>query len=336
MAMIAVIGPGPSLVPSVVRRLAPSGGYEASGTDAIAGADAVVHVAGATATAWERNPDGAARDVVERTRQVLDRAAAGRVASVVHVSSAAVYGAWPDNPVPLPEDAPVRPNPGFAYAQAQAEAERLVADWRDGHPGVSVAVLRPTIVMGGDGPSWMARAVGAVQGPRPLDAGRPLQFVHADDVASAVSVAIDRRLDGTYNVAPDGWVPDETARALAGGMARLPLPGWMGRPLERVAWQFSHRGSLAEARPWTLHPWVVANDRLRAAGWQPSFTNEEAFIAVARPAPLAGLIARRRQELTLGAAGVLMAGAAGAVVVLVRHRARLRRTSSSLPGSARQ
>ncbi len=30
--------------------------------------------------------------------------------------------------------------------------------------------------------------------------------------------------------------------------------------------------------PYLVHPWVVANDRLRAAGWRPHHTNEEAII----------------------------------------------------------
>nr|MDQ3758144.1 NAD-dependent epimerase/dehydratase family protein [Actinomycetota bacterium] len=85
---------------------------------------------------------------VEATRQVLDAAGAVGVQHVVHLSSATVYGAWPENPVPLSEDAPVRPNPGFDVAAAHAEAERLVAEWKDAHPGTTAALLRPAVVVG--------------------------------------------------------------------------------------------------------------------------------------------------------------------------------------------
>ena len=322
MATVAVIGPVRPLLPAVVHRLRDEPDVEPVVTDEVDGADAVVHLAGVMAEDWLRDPEEAAAETVRRTRRVLDGAATKPLRSLVHVSSAAVYGAWPDNPVPIPEDAPLRPNLSFAYARAHAESERLVAEWRDEHPNVPVAVLRPTIVMGGDGPSWMARAVGALQAPRPVDARRPLQFVHADDVASAVTIALDQRLEGAFNVAPDGWVPDETARALAGGLARVPLPGWLARPLGRIGWRLSRRGTPAEALPWTMHPWVVANDRLRAAGWQPSHTNEEAFVAASKPPPLSGLIARHRQEVTLAAAGLLVAGAAVGVVAMVRARKR--------------
>ena len=57
-------------------------------------------------------------------------------------------------------------------------------------------------------------------------------------------------------------------------------------------------------------PWVVSNDKLRAVGWEPRFTNEQAFVAGTPPPLLASINPQRRQELALG-----MAGTAGAVVV---------------------
>src|SRR5207237_463839 len=66
-------------------------------------------------------------------RQAFAEAGAD-VTTAVCVSSAMVYGAWPDNPVPLTEDAPVRPNPGFDVAPsgwiAGEEVEALRGDRR--------------------------------------------------------------------------------------------------------------------------------------------------------------------------------------------------------------
>ena len=72
---------------------------------------------------------------VEGTRRVLDAAAAVGVRKIIRLSTTAVYGAWPTNPLPLTEDAPLRPNPGFNAAVHAAEVERLLAEWQHEHPG---------------------------------------------------------------------------------------------------------------------------------------------------------------------------------------------------------
>ena len=317
MTTVSVIGPQQPLLPPIVRRLNGAPGVDRVVVGRVDGATTVVHVAGADDEEWLHDPDARAAETVRRTRETLAAAASGQVRSLVHVSSATVYGAWPDNPVPLPEDAPLRPNPGFGYARAQAEAERLVAEWGSEHPEVAVSVLRPAIVMGGEGRSWMSRVVGGISTPKSSDAARPLQFVHADDVAAAVALAVTDDLRGVFNVAPDGWVADETARALAGGVARVSLPGWLARPWSRLGWFLRRRGTPAGAAPWVTHPWVVANDRLRRAGWAPSHTNEEAFVVAEPASAVATAVGRHRQEITLGAAGVVIAGAIGAVVALI-------------------
>ena len=77
-----------------------------------------------------------ARVNVGGTRRVLEAAGAAGLGKVVLVSSAAVYGAWPNNPVPLTEDAPLRPNPGFPLGVHKAELERLLAEWALARPAV--------------------------------------------------------------------------------------------------------------------------------------------------------------------------------------------------------
>ena len=84
---------------------------------------------------------GSDLDLVGVRRLLADADAAG-VRSLVVLSSAMVYGAGPDNPVPLTEEAAIRPEPALPYAVARAELERLVADYRDDGADRTVAVLR--------------------------------------------------------------------------------------------------------------------------------------------------------------------------------------------------
>src|SRR5215470_9347392 len=70
-------------------------------------------------------------------------AAAGQVGRVILVTSAIVYGARPDNPVPLEETAPLRADPDGSVAGDLLEIEHLARRSPRVHPGLSVTVVRP-------------------------------------------------------------------------------------------------------------------------------------------------------------------------------------------------
>ena len=266
---------------------------------------------------------------VDRVRRVLDAAGASGVAHVVLLSDATAYGAWPNNPVPLTEDAPLRPNPGFLFAAERAEIERLALEWRDGHPGATVTVLRPVPAMAARAPSWLVRAL-RLGSAIPAGEDEPsVQFVHLDDLAAAVDLARRRRLDGAFNVAPDGWIPGDQVRALLGGGPRVPLSERAARRLTAWRWRWGFAAPPPELVPYAIHPWVVANDRLEAAGWVPTSSNEETLVDAHEAGPWATLSPRRRQELALGASVVVLAALVVGVVALVRRR--LRATGSAAP-----
>jgi nucleoside-diphosphate-sugar epimerase len=234
---------------------------------------------------------------------------------VVILSSATVYGAWANNPVPLTEAATLRPNPGFAFAFERAEIERLAAEWRDSHPGSVVSILRPVRSVGVDHRDWLVPALRP--GPAvPDDTDEPpVQFVDLDDLAVAVDLVRRERLSGAFNVAPDGSVPGDEVRSLTGAPPKVPLPGRVAGRL--VRWGVG--ATPPELVPYTLHPWVVANDRLRSHGWRPTVTNEEACVAAFEVGAWGTLSPRRRQEIALGVAGLGVAAAATGAVVAARR-----------------
>ncbi|HEV3227045.1 MAG TPA: NAD-dependent epimerase/dehydratase family protein [Acidimicrobiales bacterium] len=269
----------------------------------IEGATALVHLAGG----------------LDDTRAVLDTASSVGASQLVVLSSATVYGAWANNPVPLTEDAPLRPNPELDFAVRAAERERLASDWRHDHPGSTVAVLRPAVPVAEDAAGWLDRGMreaSAIRAAGPDDP--PGQFVHLDDLTAAVVVALTQRLDGPFNVSPDGWIEGDQLRALE-GVPRLRVPEPIAR---RLAWLWSKvspSSASAGLIAYTVHPWVVASDRLKAVGWSASFSNEEAYVAAHRPAPWATLSPQRRQELALGGLVALAGGLVVGVVALVRR-----------------
>jgi nucleoside-diphosphate-sugar epimerase len=283
-------------------------------------ATTIVHLAQATGPEAsdddQRVGDGAL------ARRVLDAASAVSAHHVVLLSSATVYGAWANNPVPLTEDAPLRPNPGVPFASEKAELERTAAEWRDAHPGATVALLRPTVTVSAGGNGWLAKALARSSSVPVTDDEPPAQFLDVGDLAAAVDLARRARLDGPRNVAPDGWISGDAVRALAGGVPRLRLPERLAIRWAGMQWRWGLAPTPPALLPFTVHPWVVANDRLRADGWEPTSSNEEAYVGAHHAGPWATLSPRRRQELALGGATVGIAGIAAGVVALVRRRAR--------------
>lgn len=268
-------------------------------------------------------------DTRARRRESIVTGAAALIDSLptsvhlVAVSSAMVYGAWENNPVPLTEDAVLRPGNEFAYASQVAAMEQLADDWRRSAPGRSVTVLRPAVAMAANGTSGLARALAWGTGQRLAADDPPAQFVHLDDLADAVELAVVRRLDGVYNVAPDGSVPAASVRALSGAGPRLKLPDRIADLVASLRWRFQRGPIPPGLMAYTRSPWLVANDRLRAEGWQPTVTNEQAYVEGTEERWWTMISPKRRQELALGA--MVMGGCVAVfAVVAITRRARRR------------
>ncbi len=265
--------------------------------------DAFLHLA------WD--PDGPGN--LRALRHVLGAAEAVEPGQLVHLSSATVYGAWPDNPVPLTEGAGLRPNPELAYAVEKAAAEVSVGRWAHDHPKVAVAVLRPACTVGPRSHP-LYRALAAGNRPPLGSEGRFVQYLHIDDLAEAVVHTWEHGLSGTYNVAPDNGVPEEVASALEGGPARLPLPHPLRSALSAWRWDLWRKGAPPGARPYGAHSWVVAGDRLRASGWRPQYSSEEALVVSDERLHWDELPPGWRRSVSLaGALSAVVAGVGGAL-----------------------
>lgn len=286
----------------------------------LVGVDTLVHLA------FQHDPirdEALMREVnVGGTRSVLDAAAATGVRKVVYPSSATVYGAHPDNDVPLSEASPVRANADFAYAVHKRETEGLIEAFRREHPDVVVTVLRSAIVFGPTVENFVSRMMEAprlltVRGYEP-----PLQLVHEEDVASALAFAVRADLDGVYNLAADGWLSAAEVLALS-GKKRVELPEAVAFSMAERLW----RSGLTVAPPgelhYVMHPWVVDNAKLRSAGWTPAYTNREALLEALeahRNWIALGRARLRKDSLAKGAAATL--GAIGAMALVRRARRR--------------
>ncbi|MFD5318380.1 NAD-dependent epimerase/dehydratase family protein [Streptomyces sp. NPDC127098] len=287
--------------------------------------DVVVHLA----LDLDLESDPAARTAynVRGTQTVLTAAAAAGVRRVVLCTSAMVYGALPDNDVPLAEEAELRATADATCVGDLLEIERLARRAPRAHPGLNVTVLRPAVLVGGTDTAltryFESPRLLVVAGSRPR-----WQFCHVDDLVSALEFAVLDRVEGELAVGCDGWLEQEEVEELT-GIRRMELPpsvalGAAAR-LHRLGLTPSPAGDLA----YTMHPWVVSGSKLYEAGWRPRWSNEEVLAEllaeVAGRHTVAGRrLGRKDAATTLGAAGATVALVGTAALVRRARRSRRR------------
>jgi nucleoside-diphosphate-sugar epimerase len=289
--------------------------------DRLRGADVVVLLAAPTDLAAALAVPSARRrdEAVRRAQAVATASAAVGAQRLVAVTSAMVLGAAADNPVPLPDEAPIAAAPDNGTVGDLLEIERVLARVHRTHPGVSVCVLRPGALVGPGVDTIVSRHFEA---PRLLvlrDSTTCWQFCHLADLADAVAIAVEQQLDGALTVASDGWLGQEDVERLS-GMRRVELPAALAfgtaERLHRVGVLPAPASDLA----FVVHPWVVSSARLREAGWAPAYDNETCLGELLEEVRGHHAVASRRLDRKDAALG-----AAGAAVALVGTAALVRR-----------
>ena len=204
---------------------------------------------------------------------------------------------------------------------------QLVDEWRLARAGRSTTVLRPAIALAADGSSSArhgARRRASASGSARTTRRRSSCI--STTSPSAVALAVERRLDGVFNVAPDGWVAGERVRALSGERPRLPLPDRVAECVGRLRWRFQRGPIPPGLRATRVEPWLgrqrpAAQQRVGADGHQ------RAGLRRGHRAKWWTMVTpKRRQELILGG-GVAAALSAVAVAVLFGRRSYRRRRS---------
>lgn len=172
--------------------------------EAVAGAAAVVHCA-----------RGGPEVNVEGTRGVLETSLGAGVRRVVHLSTIAVYG---DATGLVDETTPIRPYDN-SYATSKLESEAVCREYLD--RGLSVTVLRPTIVYGPFSRNWTVEiAVRLTSGRWMLPetyTGGTCNLLYVDDLVRAIFLALWRAeaVEGPVNInGPDRVTWGEYFRAL--------------------------------------------------------------------------------------------------------------------------
>jgi nucleoside-diphosphate-sugar epimerase len=289
----------------------------------LAGADIVVHADNDLA------PDSDARTRrafnVRGAQTVLTAAAAGRVGRVILVTSAMVYGARPDNPVPLAEDAPLAAEADSSVAGDLLEIEQVALRSPRANPGMAVTVVRPAALVGEGIDTLVTRHFEAPRLLTVKGCAPRWQFCHVDDLVSALELAVTGGITGDFAVGSDGWLEQDEVERIS-GLKSIELPA----RLTFGTAQRLHRVGVTPAPAidlrYTVYPWVVDCAALRAAGWRPASGKEEGLCVLldqrkGRHAVAGRRIARKEATITAAGATVAVIGTA-AIVRRARRRHR--------------
>jgi nucleoside-diphosphate-sugar epimerase len=303
------------------------------------GVDVVVHAD--MDTSVDTDPRQRRAFNLRGAQTVLTVAAAERIGRVVLLSSAMVYGARPDNPVPLPEDAPLLAAADGSVAGDMLEVEQLARRSRRVNPATAVAVVRPAALVGDTIDTLLTRhfeapRLLAVRGCAPR-----WQFCHVDDLVSAIELAAIGAVTGDFAVGSDGWLAQAEIEALS-GLKSIELPA----RLTFGTAQRLHRLGVTPAPAAELHyevyPWVVDCAALRSAGWRPAYDNvtvlRSLLAARAGHHAVAGRRIARKEAAITAAAGAAAgtAAAIGAAAIVRAARKKSQKLSTPSWGTLRR
>jgi UDP-glucose 4-epimerase len=219
-----------------------------------------------------------------------------------------------------PPSAPSAPlAPGGAAQQAVPDeasrsAQRALPD-EAARSAPRLTLLRPAILVGpGVDTIWTRH----FEAPRLLTVrggDRPWQFLHTDDLVSAVRLAIDEGLAGALTVGaladgePDTVTPAELTDRT--GLATVTLPAATAFGAAERLHKVGVLPSPASDLAYVVHPWTVTARRLRDAGWEPAWSSAECVdVLIEGVRGRTALVGRRvggRDAAALGAAGAAVA-----------------------------
>lgn len=240
--------------------------------------DAIVHLA--SVRHFKSHPALRHEVNVNGTRRVLDFALSHGVKHVIIWSSSYVYGALPENPYYMDESFPLNSSRTYPEMRDLAEMDMLATAYLWRSPDIAITVLRPVNVLGYHVRSAIGRYLRNQRVPTVMGFNPMMQFIHEDDLAEAIVLAIESRTRGVFNVVGPGAVPLHVAiREI--GSTPMPLPELAVRPVIQRLFRWGLYPFPPRAIDFAKYQCTLDGTRFReATGFTPRFSLGETFAAV--------------------------------------------------------
>jgi nucleoside-diphosphate-sugar epimerase len=290
--------------------------------------DVLVHLV------WEHDLDTALREqgagrrarLLAEARALTTAAAAAGVSHLVLVTSAMVFGARPDNPVPVPDDSDLRTPDTEGLVADLAAVEEETASLARLHPRLRLTVVRPAAVVGAGVDTMITRHFEA---PRllTLKGTTPAwTFCHAEDLGSALVTVAHEPVPDRVTVSAWGALTQAEVEEIS-GMRRIEL----SVPAAQSAADRLHRLGVipvpATDLAYVMYPWATEPAALAEHGWYPAYDNA-ACLSVLLEGVRGHHAVMARRVRSRDAVGAAAAGAASAAVAVIATAALMRRRRS--------
>lgn len=157
------------------------------------------------------------------TRRLLDLCLKYNVGNVQILSTYFVYGANSINPALLDEETPLRASSQDKNLIDMAELEHMANIYMWKHPELNLTILRPCNIIGPGTRNALSLLLARRTAPALLGFSPMMQFLHLEDMATAIITTYDKNIRGIYNVAPDDYIAYQDAlRACGCKIRRIP------------------------------------------------------------------------------------------------------------------
>lgn len=235
---------------------------------------------------------------------------AASLGRVVIVTSAAVLGARPHQE-PHEDDAELADVVDGSVADlicAEREIIARVAGYEGHAPALSVVRLAALV-----GPGVDSMITRHFEAPRLLTVrghSSTWQFVHIEDVVTAVELVLAHGVTGAVTVGAQGTLALPAVVDIT-GIREVELPAGTAFSIAERLHRVGVLPAPASDLTFTIYPWTVTSAKLRALGWQPQFSNAECLaVLMGEVQGRLGVAGRRmggRDAAALGAAGAAVA-----------------------------
>ncbi|HEY5603017.1 MAG TPA: NAD-dependent epimerase/dehydratase family protein [Gammaproteobacteria bacterium] len=209
-----------------------------------AGIDAVIHLAfvvNSGTLGHQRFDRAYIRGVnVEGSKNVFDQAARNAVQTLIHLSSAIVYGMDKGNPQFITEEQPLKPVKDFYYSEDKVAVEQWLDEFEQQHPALRVVRFRPQVILG-ENTQPLVKALLRWPCYFMFDDPQPLtQCVSEVDVATAMIQGLVKEVRGSFNLATDQvaslFLIQQHLRHYS-----LPLPFGLAKQVHQWGWRYTGR-----------------------------------------------------------------------------------------------